>query len=150
MDFDKVAPRLYQGGKLDARKAYQPFTMIVLCAEELQPRLTRFRGKVIRGGIDDTLWPNEREKKFAFSAASKVAAELRRGGRVLVTCAAGWNRSGLVTGLALCMSTRMHPNEIVRRIQAARGEHALSNRTFKQIVERCRHSGRRSRGRRAA
>jgi hypothetical protein len=133
-DFDKVSPRLYQGGKVDGRFTYKPFSMIVLCSEEHQPRMARYRGRIVRPAFDDTLYPNEKERKAALAAAKKVANELYNGGRVLVTCSAGLNRSGLVTGLALCMGTRLHGDQIVRLIRTARGEQALSNRTFEKIV----------------
>jgi protein-tyrosine phosphatase len=108
--------------------------MIVLCSEEHQPRMAKYRGRIVRPAFDDTIWPNDREVASAFAGARKVADELYRGGRVLVTCSAGLNRSGLVTGLALCMATKLHPEQIVKRIRRARGEDALSNRTFEKMV----------------
>jgi protein-tyrosine phosphatase len=108
--------------------------MLVLCSVEHQPRMARYRGAIVRPAFNDTIYPRPTEVKAAFSAARRVAAELYRGGRVLVTCSAGLNRSGLVTGLALCMGTKMHPMNIVAAIRRARGEHALSNHAFEKIV----------------
>ncbi len=142
LDFDQVSPRLYQGGKTDPDRSYGPFTMIVLCAEECQPKLPRFRGRVLRPAFDDTARPTERELARARAAALEVAKEITRGGRVLVTCAAGLNRSGLVVGLALNHVTKLTADQIITRIRAARGEHALCNPTFARIVtDGNRHNG---------
>lgn len=129
-----VAVRLYQGGRADGRHTYKPFTMLVLCAEEHQPRMDRFRGKIVRPAFSDTLRPNERELARAFAAGKRVASELYMRGRVLVTCQAGLNRSGLVTGLALCFGTRMSGDQIVDAIRRARGDAALGNYAFEKII----------------
>ncbi|MBT8453022.1 MAG: dual specificity protein phosphatase family protein [Deltaproteobacteria bacterium] len=119
---------------MDGRFTYKPFSMIVLCSKEHQPRMARYRGRIVRPAFEDTLYPHDKEHQAALVAAKKVANELYNGGRVLVTCTAGLNRSGLVTGLALCMGTTLHGENIVRLIRRARGEDALSNRTFEKIV----------------
>jgi protein-tyrosine phosphatase len=134
LDANKVAPRLYQGGRVDGRVSYRPFTMLVLCSEEHQPRMERFRGKLVRPAFSDTVWPTERELTRAFSAARRAAGELYNRGRVLVTCTAGLNRSGLVTGLALCFGTHLPGDQIVDMIRAARGDSALGNHAFEKIV----------------
>lgn len=134
LDADKVSTRLYQGGRVDGRFTYKPFTMLVLCAEELQPRLDRFRGRVVRPAFSDTTRPSERELTRAAAAGRSVANELYNRGRVLVTCNAGLNRSGLVAGLALCYGTRLPGDEIVDRIRRARGPAALGNWAFEKIV----------------
>lgn len=51
------------------------------------------------------------------------------GDDLLVRCQAGWNRSGLVTGLILIRSG-MEPEEAVSKIRAKRGPMALSNYDF--------------------
>lgn len=132
---DRVATRLWQGSTPDPVKSHHEFDAIVLCAEEFQPpRFPRFKGSVIRAPFDDSPWPSSTERKIAIRAAREVAKRLRKGQRVLVTCYMGWNRSGLVTALALKMATRMSADEIIRRIRAARGDSALSNKAFERIV----------------
>lgn len=133
-NYDRVAPRLWQGAAPDPTRPYTEFDVIVLCAKEYQPRFERFRGTLLRAGFDDTRYPTMMERKIAIRAARQVAKRLRKGQRVLVTCAMGWNRSGLVTGLSLRMATTMHPEEIIRRIRAARGDDALSNASFERII----------------
>ena len=130
-----VTDRLFQGSVPDPALSYDRFTMIVLCAQEQQPELPRFPRKIVRPAFDDTHEPTKEEIDRARNAASEVARELLAGGCVLVTCAAGLNRSGLVSGLALTMSTRLPADEIIAKIRAARGDMALCNRTFAAIVE---------------
>lgn len=137
LDYDQVAPRLFQGGAVDPTRSYHPFSMIVLCAEELQPTLPRFTGTILRPAFRDTPNPTAAEIRRARAAAQEVAAHVKRGGRVLVTCAAGLNRSGLVVGLALNRLTDWSPEKIVRQIRRARGDDALYNPTFRQIVAAC-------------
>lgn len=134
LDISKVAPRLYQGSA-PTDLAYVGFTMIVLCAEEYQPELPAFQGKIVRAGFNDTPKPTPQDLDTAARASEEVFAELVRGGRVLVTCAAGLNRSALVVGMVL--GRRLPANDVIAAIRHARGERALSNPTFRQIVEVC-------------
>lgn len=132
--FNQVTDQLFQGSVPDPGSSYDNFSMIVLCAEERQPELPRFRGHILRPAFSDTPDPSKAEIDRARRAASEVGTELMRGGRVLVTCAAGLNRSGLVTGFALIMTTRLSPIDIIKGIRAARGDLALSNPTFAKMV----------------
>jgi protein-tyrosine phosphatase len=132
LDIDRVGPKLHQGGAVEPACDYEPFSMIVLCAQELQPELPRFRGRVVRAAFGDTIWPSVPELARAALAADLVHRELVAGGRVLVTCAAGLNRSGLVVGLVLTRT--MPPEHAIALIRRARGEAALCNPTFHRIV----------------
>jgi len=62
-----------------------------------------------------------------------VAEEVVRGTRVVVNCAAGLNRSGLVVGRAL-LHLGYAPREAIRLIRAARGPHALHNLAFVEFL----------------
>jgi hypothetical protein len=67
----------------------------------------------------------------------QVASMVRAGDRVVVNCAAGLNRSGLVVGRAL-IAVGHQPAEAIELIRAARGPRALFNRTFERfLLERC-------------
>jgi predicted protein tyrosine phosphatase len=134
LPYNEVTDKLCQGSVPDPASSYEQFTMIVLCAQECQPELPRFKGRILRPAFDDTPNPSNADVDRARTAASEVGAELMRGGRVLVTCAMGLNRSGLVTGLALVITTRLSPIKIVERIRTARGEHALCNSTFAKMI----------------
>lgn len=133
---NRVVLRLWQGAAPDPFGSYKEFDLIVLCAEEVQPKFNRFKGRIIRAPFSDTLYPSGKERRIAIRAARIVAEQLRKKKKVLVTCAAGLNRSGLVVALVLRMATRMHSEAIIRRIRKARGSHALSNPAFVRIV-RC-------------
>lgn len=134
---DKVAPRLYQGPK-PAPGRYN-IDVLVLMAEEYQPRSHNFPGvkAVVHAPIDDApstgVKPHEHES--IQRAASFVAAALRDGRTVLVTCNMGLNRSGVVSALALRQAyPEMTADDAIARVRNARGKWALSNPHFEKIV----------------
>ena len=65
--------------------------------------------------------------------SEKVADAMKEGRFVLVTCAAGKNRSGLIAGLAL-RKLGVDGKEAVKAIQKNRPG-ALSNPRFRKLVE---------------
>lgn len=107
--------------------------VLVLCAFEYQPPDRAYPGvRVIRARLDDAE-PTPAEVKQALAAAEQVAHAMRSGLVCLVTCMAGLNRSGLVSGLALRMNGYDGPRA-VRAVQRARGKDALGNQHFLSIV----------------
>ena len=110
------------------------FNVLVLCAKEVQPKVQGFKGTIIRAPFGDVPSLTSKERRTAIRAAREVAKRLRKGQKVLVTCHMGWNRSGLVTALALRMSTHRGTDEIIRRIRKARGPNALSNESFVRMI----------------
>ncbi|MHC4814343.1 MAG: protein-tyrosine phosphatase family protein [Planctomycetota bacterium] len=149
VDADRIAPKLYQGslppqGWALARSG---FKVLVLAAREYQPPAWSFPGvDVIRLPMDDVDRPlNEAQRARVKLAAQIVSQRARRGERVLVTCAAGLNRSGLIVGTALKLAG-LGGCDAVRRIRRARGPLALSNPSFVQALSglrRCRSVARR-------
>lgn len=141
IDANKIIPRLYQGSRppMGWDLVNAGVTSLVLCAEEHQPRAKNFPGILVcHAPLDDHMKPLSRiEWNTIQDAARFVVRELGRGGRVLVTCHAGRNRSGIVTALALIMLTGCTGREAVRLIKAHR-ENALSNPSFAQQIERIR------------
>ena len=69
-------------------------------------------------------------------AANEVIKTILAGGNALVTCRSGWNRSGLISGLAMRKLTRKDPQTIIRSIRKNRSPFALSNSLFVEIVKR--------------
>ena len=63
-----------------------------------------------------------------------VYEEWRSGKKVLVRCAAGWNRSGLVTVLAL-MKDGHGAKDAIDLIRARRSPQALCNEDFVRYLE---------------
>ena len=52
-----------------------------------------------------------------------------RGKRVLIRCQAGWNRSGLITGLVLLLDGKT-PDDAIELLRERRSPNALCNRDF--------------------
>ena len=126
--------RLAQGSAppTDARL---PFDAVVLAAVEYQPELPRYA--VLRVPLEDRFPPDPppdaRTVAFIERAAGEVAREVRRGGRVLVTCAQGRNRSGVLAGLALVQLGCPGPQAaaLIRRLR-----NGLTNPYFLRMVVR--------------
>lgn len=135
-DRSSVLPDLFIGSK-PVSGPHSDIDVIVLAAEEHQPDVGTFPGvEVIHAPLDDDPTRGMRPDEImrAAQAASLVARHLRAGRRVLSTCAAGLNRSSLIASLAMNDVHRMHPDEIIRRIRAARGPWALSNPNFERLL----------------
>ncbi|MFM2152758.1 MAG: hypothetical protein RL199_1193 [Pseudomonadota bacterium] len=138
LDADEVADRLWQGGAppLDARVRRAGFDLLVLCAEEYQPPEEAFAGvRVLHAPNEDAPDITPRQWRGALDASREVAAALRRGEKVLVTCAAGLNRSGLVSALAMLRlaGAGADASAIVAQVQSRRFL-ALCNDRFVELV----------------
>lgn len=129
----RILPKLYQGSAprsaVDLLNA--GFETVVFCAREVQPPdhalLTL---EALRCPLDD------REGKIpsadwirAVATAREVALRVRDQRRVLVTCAMGLNRSGLVTALAVHLLTGAPGVDCIQLIQHKRPG-ALGNQSF--------------------
>jgi protein-tyrosine phosphatase len=141
LDASNIVRRLWIGGVPPFDRHLPEFDVLVLCARELQPESLAFRGTVIRCPIRDAD-PTELEHKTVLAAGRAVAKALVGGHRVLVTCAAGRNRSGLVTGLALGLVTRMSATEIIALIRARRRPDCLTNPAFQRVLTQAVGAGR--------
>jgi protein-tyrosine phosphatase len=141
MDASNVATRLWVGARPPFDCDLPRFDVLVLCAEELQPERLAFHGLVIRCPIPDATLSNA-ELTRALLASSAVADALSRGQRVLVTCAAGINRSALVAALALARITRMGAVELMLLMRQRRHPMALSNPYFQQVLHKLVGDGR--------
>ena len=111
--------------------------VLVLCAEELQPRSSEFPGlHVLHAPMTDDAAPGNFDT--ALAAAEIVKREWAKGRTVLITCAMGRNRSALVAALALVFITDMSARDVVDHIRSLRhdpwGGIALSNPMFLQFL----------------
>jgi len=138
-DANRIAPKLHQGSfpapdEVDLRQ--HGIYALVLCANELQPPKELYPGIVIiRAPMDDIDGvEGSRSCVVANMASAYVARLIRAGKRVLVTCAAGRNRSGLVTALTLAR-LGWDPHAAVYQIQRCR-KNALTNRFFREFALR--------------
>lgn len=135
VEANEVAPGLFVGSAPSHGR--HPFDVIVLAAEEYQPHASRFPGaQVIHVPLDDAPWRDMRRDEIISSVrtAEAVAAHLREGRRVLVSCALGFNRSALIAAIAMHEAYGTGADEIVARIRRARGLWALSNPNFEKLL----------------
>jgi protein-tyrosine phosphatase len=145
-DANEIVPGLWQGSKppVGVIVKSRGFTHLVLCARELQLPKEMFPGvQVIHAPNDDhpDYGPLDREKlKTAVVAARQVAEAIRNGGKALVTCAAGLNRSGLVSALAMHFLYGWSGDQCVDRVRKKRkpkcGYRALTNNEFTEALRR--------------
>jgi len=143
-----VAGSLWQGSfpPLDGRLR-KVVDAVVFAAEELQPHVHCLYNvmKIYAPNDDADRAMTEREWEIATKAAAKVRYLVDRDKRVLVTCHAGLNRSGLISALTLMLpptkgarSVRtpscLTSGEAIRLVRRARGQYALSNRYFERAI----------------
>jgi protein-tyrosine phosphatase len=114
------------------------FDLLVLCAEEFQPPASLFPGvKIIHAPLDDTdIRFRPHDEATAKAAAKRVADAMRAHSKVLVACAQGRNRSGLVVGLAL-LDHAYEPLRAVDIIKSRRAN-ALTNVSYVDLLTRTR------------
>lgn len=129
IEANEIVPNLWQGSVPHRGNSLRLFgiQMLVLCAREWQ--LDKFGGpnafpgvRVVQAPNDDSLEHHlDRPKlKIALEAAHQVVAALDRGEKVLVTCAAGLNRSGLVVALSLHLRYGLSGDQCIRLIRKKR------------------------------
>jgi protein-tyrosine phosphatase len=137
LDASRIVRGLYQGSKPPVGGAVRrcDFDLLVLCAMEYQPPAEEFPGIVVWHAPLDDAQLSRREWKLAVEAARLAAEIMRAGGRVLSTCQAGRNRSGLVSALTLHLLTREPGEKIVNYIQRKRNG-ALTNPSFVAALNR--------------
>jgi protein-tyrosine phosphatase len=109
-----------------------PFDVIVLAAMEYQhvelPGYT-----IILAPLDDSgPPPSAADRAIIHKTAKEIAAHVRAGRRVLVTCWQGRNRSGVLSGLAL-VELGLPRERAVGRIRRYRN--GLTNPYFRAMVD---------------
>lgn len=142
LDATQLAPKLYIGSAppVGPELADSGFDVLVLCAEEYQPPLRDFPGlsSVIHAPFDDDVL-DEETIDMAVSSAMDVHDHVLDGERVLVTCMAGRNRSGLVCAIALHLLTCCDPRDAALHVKRNRvgsdGGEALTNPHFIEFLK---------------
>lgn len=134
LDASHITGGLYQGSlpPKGSELAQAGFDVVVLTADEYQPSDWSFPGvEVLRLPMADIpVRLSQDQLRAVASLAAAVGTRLSSGFRVLVTCRAGLNRSGLVTGTYLVRELGMQPMQAVRLIRAKRSLLALNNPAF--------------------
>ena len=134
--FNWITNEVAQGGKNAIPTAFEHVGVLMLCAEEIQlPKLKAPPGKqIIRLGFDDDTYrpiPPEAGKIFHAHAQQLGKAALS-GRKIMITCAMGLNRSGLITALTLMHGYRMKPSDAIKLIRGRRDKDCLCNPMFEQ------------------
>ncbi len=146
IDAHRLMARLWQGSVPLSGALLRDlgFDVVVLCAEELQtpddfsvaginPPPDLVEVGVYRCPLDDARL-TEAEASRAHSASVALARMHREGKRILVTCAQGRNRSGLVAALTMRLllgCTGSHAASIVRMVRPR----ALTNHWFRDYLD---------------
>ncbi len=131
VDAHWLTTRLWQGSFPYAGGGYLAelgFTVVVLCAYEMQAPEHFESIQCILCPMDDGRLSSA-EAKQAHATAGSVAALWREGHRILITCAAGRNRSGLVSALTLRLIRGISGSAAVNRVKVVR-PNALTNPSF--------------------
>lgn len=142
MTISRILQHLHQGSAPEPGFPL-PYDLVVLCAQERQfpPHIYGqhpfgSRARILRVPLTDHGRPlSPHNAARAYAAGTAVAAALVRDERVLVTCALGLNRSGIVNALAM-LQLGCDAQSAVAIIRQQRPG-ALHNPHFVQLVYSC-------------
>jgi len=137
---------LYQAGakEIPAYLANRDIGLLVLSAEEYQPKVLRKNPDLFKG-VRRVYVPLKDKASFSESAlvdtirrASRASGHvidaLSQGEGALVTCWAGINRSGLISGMALIDILGCSGEDAIDIVRKGRSEYALYNPLFQKIL----------------
>jgi len=128
---------LYQCGKLEIPDYLRtkPIDLVIFAAAESQPRFSNT--SYLHVPMQDKAAMSKSELKNTIAMATKgadaVAEAILDGKHILCTCIAGWNRSGLVSALALKQLLNLPAKQIIGLIQDRRMG-SLYNPLFHEII----------------
>lgn len=141
LEADEIIPNLWQGSFPRLLSASEVgFQVVVLCASEKlgyddkKKEYQAYGMHIVEAPFDDTVYPSSEELTTAHWASVKVVNAVKEGKKVLVTCMAGLNRSGLVTAISVRALCSLKGHEAVELVKKARGDDALCNRVFASYV----------------
>ena len=137
IDAHRIAPRLYIGSLPPESLREHGFDVVVLCAREHQD--LEIDVITLRAPLDDheKVKIDPMDMSMALLVAQYIHSYRKKGARVLVTCAAGVNRSSFVAALSL-IHGGWTPSGAIERIRECRvppiGLTPLSNRQFVNLL----------------
>ncbi len=132
-----ITPFLMQGSwPRDMTLAFQHADTVVFCAQEMPPpKHTVPAGKAtIYIPYDDTHDLSAVPIIDLQRLAKRLAGEIQRGRRVLITCAMGLNRSGLLSALTVARAYNVSGAEAVKLVKQKRNG-ALCNHVFAKLAQ---------------
>lgn len=137
MGANEVVRNVWQGDAPPAGMHPKRWRHLYLCADEYQPPASLYPGmRVHRCPLDDSLMGlSRKDLDRAIRCGLEAARHASSGEPVLVTCAQGRNRSGLVSAVAVRAITGLSSREAIMLVRRARGPHALSNPAFVRYLE---------------
>jgi len=116
-----------------------PFDTIILAAKEFQPDKAFPEVDKILVPLTDSAKLSNKQLAATLRAAEQIsdyaANKIEQGCHILSTCMAGWNRSGLISGLIIHKLTDASGSDIVNHIRNNRSAFALSNPLFASYIE---------------
>lgn len=138
IDATRIVHNLWQGSfpAAGGELAGEGFKVAVFCAQEFQPRRADYPGLdlLLRCGFDDADRPPTLDEVDKIERAAKDAVRLAiSGNKVLISCAAGRNRSGVVMARALTL-IGFPARQAIVRVQTLRKD-ALTNQHFVRWLE---------------
>lgn len=137
-DASEIYPNLWQGaipprGKFLASKG---FDVLILATREHQDAGWYDNIEIVHAPSNDDDRPHRIHEFIPLwkETAKRVAGLVRAGKKVLVTCLAGHNRSGIIVAFALHELTGKNGFECVEHIRSRRDEFALNNLAFVEYL----------------
>jgi len=130
---------LWQGGAEDVMNSGDEYDIVVLCADEFQPKRSLIlrpedKTTLLYAPNDDSGTPlSKAQADIACLTAKRVAQEYKAGKKILVSCMQGRNRSGLVSALSLHLLYGMGGKASKEFIQA-KIPYALANTSFNRFL----------------
>lgn len=137
-NYDWIVPGLAQGNfPGDVKTAFRDFDVILLCAEEHQPRWSAPSGKFIfKLPLDDDPYqPVPMDVGRVVVQTAKAAGTYHAAGHPLITtCHQGRNRSGICTAIILMHFYKMGPQEAIDLVRRKRNDDCIGNPMFEQFL----------------
>jgi hypothetical protein len=144
--FDQIDTGLWQGA--EPERSWSSYVLgpamdldlLVLTNVDGQDGWGRFDGRgfaVMRAPMQDdqrSLRPEDAE--MAEEAAKRVCGTLQQSGRVLVTCHMGLNRSGLISGISLCLLREISGAAALQQVRSKRPGSLFNPEFAKYLAER--------------
>lgn len=137
----KSGGELYQSGyreiPWDLKK--KEIHRVIFAAVECPPLSHHSGAHLLHVPLDDKQKMSVKEYVFtvtaAMSIASQLAIDILKGRKVITSCNAGLNRSGLLSAMTLKTITDLSDDDIVSLIRQKRHQAALCNSTFESMLK---------------